>query len=86
MDERFTLVERFVKDLCKPSSSVMGDKGAEQLIIILDTKASGADAFMEIWNQQGFEVDGGTLFIEWRESHDHVIMTGPVELESEGTI
>ena len=32
------------------------------------------------------EVDGGTLMIEWRESDDHVIMTGPVELESEGVI
>ena len=32
------------------------------------------------------EVDGGTLFIEWREGDDHVIMTGPVELESEGSI
>ena len=32
------------------------------------------------------EVDGGMLMIEWRESDDHVIMTGPVELESEGVI
>ena len=32
------------------------------------------------------EVDGGTLMIEWRESDDHVIMTGPVVLESEGAI
>jgi len=31
-------------------------------------------------------VDGGTLHIEWRESDDHVIMTGPIELESEGQI
>jgi len=30
--------------------------------------------------------DGGVLHIDWRESDDHVIMTGPVELESEGTI
>ncbi len=27
---------------------------------------------------------GGDLFIEWRESDDHVLMTGPVELEFEG--
>ncbi|MBX9739165.1 MAG: diaminopimelate epimerase [Beijerinckiaceae bacterium] len=27
---------------------------------------------------------GGDLFIEWRESDDHVMMTGPVELEFEG--
>jgi len=32
------------------------------------------------------EVDGGTLHIHWRESDDHVIMTGPVELESEGSV
>ena len=32
------------------------------------------------------EVDGGTLHIHWRESDDHVIMKGPVELESEGTV
>jgi diaminopimelate epimerase len=28
---------------------------------------------------------GGDLLIEWRESDDHVLMTGPVELEHEGT-
>ena len=28
-------------------------------------------------------VDGGDLHIEWRESDDHVYMTGPVELEFE---
>jgi diaminopimelate epimerase len=28
---------------------------------------------------------GGDLTIEWRESDDHVLMTGPVELEHEGT-
>ncbi len=29
---------------------------------------------------------GGDLLIEWRESDDHVLMTGPVELEWEGTL
>jgi len=29
---------------------------------------------------------GGELLIEWRESDDHVLMTGPVELEAEGTL
>lgn len=29
-------------------------------------------------------MDGGTLHIDWRESDDHVIMTGPVELEHDG--
>ena len=28
-------------------------------------------------------VDGGELVIEWRETDDHVIMTGPVEIEKE---
>lgn len=32
------------------------------------------------------QVDGGILHIHWREVDDHVIMTGPVELESEGTV
>ena len=29
---------------------------------------------------------GGDLVIEWRERDDHVLMTGPVELEHEGTL
>jgi diaminopimelate epimerase len=29
---------------------------------------------------------GGDLLIEWRESDGHVLMTGPVELEHEGTL
>ena len=29
---------------------------------------------------------GGDLLIEWRERDDHVLMTGPVELEHEGTL
>lgn len=32
------------------------------------------------------ELDGGTLEIHWRESDDHVIMSGPVELERRGTL
>jgi len=31
-------------------------------------------------------VDGGVLHIHWREEDDHVIMTGPVELEQEGEV
>jgi diaminopimelate epimerase len=27
---------------------------------------------------------GGDLMIEWRESDDHVLMTGPVQFEFEG--
>jgi diaminopimelate epimerase len=29
---------------------------------------------------------GGDLSIDWRESDDHVLMTGPVELEHEGRV
>ena len=32
------------------------------------------------------EVDGGVLHIHWRESDGHVIMSGPVELEGQGTL
>jgi diaminopimelate epimerase len=32
------------------------------------------------------KVNGGTLSIDWRVSDNHVIMTGPIELESEGVI
>lgn len=32
------------------------------------------------------ELDGGELTIEWRESDDHVIMTGPAQLDYAGTL
>lgn len=32
------------------------------------------------------ELDGGELVIEWRESDNHVIMTGPLEIEFTGTL
>jgi diaminopimelate epimerase len=32
------------------------------------------------------ELDGGELRVEWREDDDHVIMTGPVELEREAEL
>jgi diaminopimelate epimerase len=32
------------------------------------------------------EMDGGDLFIEWRESDGHVLMTGPVAFEFEGLL
>jgi diaminopimelate epimerase len=31
-------------------------------------------------------MDGGPLEIEWREDNDHVIMTGPVEVEYQGVL
>ena len=32
------------------------------------------------------EMDGGELFIEWRESDGHVLMTGPVAFEFDGVL
>ncbi len=32
------------------------------------------------------EMDGGELFIEWRERDDHVLMTGPVAVEFSGSL
>ena len=32
------------------------------------------------------ELDGGELIIEWRDSDDRVLMTGPVELERTGDL
>jgi diaminopimelate epimerase len=29
---------------------------------------------------------GGALHIEWRECDDHIMMTGPAELEYEGSL
>lgn len=36
--------------------------------------------------QARIDVDGGTLHIHWREADDHVLMTGPVELEGAGQL
>ena len=69
----FALSEDKVKAICKPGSSVMGKKGADQLIIIREAKSAGADAFMEIWNQKGFEVDAcgnATRCIAWLYMRD----------------
>jgi diaminopimelate epimerase len=32
------------------------------------------------------EMDGGDLLIEWREADDHVLMTGPIEVEFTGML
>jgi diaminopimelate epimerase len=32
------------------------------------------------------ELPGGTLFIEWREADDHILMTGPTGFEFEGVL
>jgi len=31
-------------------------------------------------------LDGGELIIDWREKDDHVLMTGPIEIEFTGTL
>ncbi len=31
-------------------------------------------------------MDGGDLFVHWREDDDHVLLSGPVELENEGEL
>ena len=36
--------------------------------------------------QARLELDGGLLHIDWRETDDHVIMTGPVALDYSGTL
>lgn len=53
----FTLSETQVRDISKPGNDIMGPKGADQVIVLRAPKNSGADMFMEIWNQQGFEVN-----------------------------
>jgi diaminopimelate epimerase len=59
------------------------------------TKAcgTGACAALVAANRRGLvgrsavlELDGGELHVEWREDDDHVIMTGPVELEGEAAL
>ncbi|MGB0906140.1 MAG: diaminopimelate epimerase [Maricaulaceae bacterium] len=64
----FVLSEDKVIAMAKPGSSVMGELGADQVVIMRAPKSDGADAFMEIWNQKGFEVDAcgnATRCISW---------------------
>jgi len=70
----FKLSVAQVKDIAAPGSAAMGDKGADQIIIIRPAKASGGDIFMEIWNQKGFEVDAcgnATRCIAWLYMEEH---------------
>ena len=69
----FVIGEEKVKTICKPGSSVMGAKGADQLIIMRVPKSEGANVFMEIWNQKGFQVDAcgnATRCIAWLYMRD----------------
>lgn len=64
----FVLSEDKVIAMAKPGSSVMGELGADQVVIMRAPKSPQADAFMEIWNQKGFEVDAcgnATRCISW---------------------
>jgi len=64
----FKLSPAQVKDMSEPGSDAMGEKGADQIIVIRPPKSSGADVFMEIWNQKGFEVDAcgnATRCVAW---------------------
>ena len=56
-DRDFALTPERVKAMAAPGSTTMGEKGADQVIVLRDPKSSDADMFMEIWNQKGFEVD-----------------------------
>jgi len=70
----FALPADKVKTICAPGSDIMGPKGADQLIIMRPPKSDDADIFMEIWNQQGFEVNAcgnATRCIAWLYLQDH---------------
>ena len=64
----FALGEEAIKGICASGSKEMGEKGADQLIIMRKPKVPEADIFMEIWNREGFEVDAcgnATRCIAW---------------------
>lgn len=67
-DATFILSDAQVRDICAPDTGKMGPKGADQLIIMREPKDATADVFMEIRNQQGFEIDAcgnATRCIAW---------------------
>ncbi|NNE58248.1 MAG: diaminopimelate epimerase [Hellea sp.] len=64
----FELTPERVEAIAMPGSATMGAKGADQVIIMRKAKSLGADVFMEIWNQKGFEVNAcgnATRCIAW---------------------
>ena len=74
--EGFVLSDEKVRSICAQGSEVMGEKGADQLIIMRAPKAAGADVFMEIRNAQGGEVDAcgnATRCIAWLYMRDENI-------------
>ena len=52
----FTMREDLAKSVAAKNGP-MGEKGADQIIIMRAPKNPQADVFMEIWNSGGFEVD-----------------------------
>jgi len=53
----FALSDAQTIEIAKPGGKIMGEKGADQIVILRAPKSSDADIFMEIRNQKGFEVD-----------------------------
>ena len=52
----FTMREDLARSIAAKKGP-MGEKGADQIIIVRAAKNPEADVFMEIWNAEGFEVD-----------------------------
>lgn len=74
----FRLSESQVRTLSAPKTGAMGEKGADQVIIARAPKSEAADLFMEIWNQQGFEVDAcgnATRCLAWLYMEEHGVET-----------
>ena len=64
----FQVSREIVINFCAQNSTEMGEKGADQLIIIRDPKSKKSKVFMEIWNQKGFEVNAcgnATRCVAW---------------------
>lgn len=86
----FTLSDAQVRAICKPGSKAMGEKGADQLIILRAPRADTADIFMEIRNRAGFEVDAcgnatrcaAWLYMEDAASNAAVVQTNDALLYS----
>ena len=53
----FRLSDEQTIEIARPGGSVMGEKGADQIVILRAPKSPDADIFMEIRNRKGFEVD-----------------------------
>ena len=53
----FALSDAQTIEIAKPGGKVMGEKGADQIVILRKPKSPDAEIFMEIRNQKGFEVD-----------------------------